>query len=77
VLFGPHGLRYRHPPQALLEVVCAMPSVSSVQITFHEHKPPGEHAMPPGGFRLAIVNCWDLQAGMVAREKLRAFFLKS
>jgi hypothetical protein len=52
-----------------------MPSVSSVQITFHEDKPPGQHAMPPGGFRLAIVNCFDLAQGRVAREKLRAFFL--
>ena len=60
VLFGPHGPRYRHPPQALVDEVRAMPSVSSVQITFHEDKPPDQHAMPPGGFRLAIVNCLDL-----------------
>jgi hypothetical protein len=26
--------------------------------------------MPPGGFRLAVVNGWDLQTGMVARERL-------
>ena len=40
VLFCPHGPRYRHPPQALVDEVRAMPSVSSVQITFHEDKPP-------------------------------------
>jgi hypothetical protein len=28
--------------------------------------------MPPGGFRLAIVNCWDLDAGLASREELRA-----
>jgi len=33
--------------------------------------------MPPGGFRLAIVNCFDLEHGRAAREKLRAFFLAS
>ena len=77
VLFGPHGPRYRHPPQALIDEVRAMPSVSSVQITFHADKPPGQHAMPPGGFRLAIVNCFDLAQGRAAREKLRAFFLAS
>jgi hypothetical protein len=55
--------------------VRATPSVSSVQITFHEDKPPDQHAMPPGGFRLAIVNCHDLEAGLAAREKLRTFFL--
>jgi hypothetical protein len=75
VLFGPHGPRYRHPPQALIDEVRAMPSVSSVQITFHEDKAPGHHAMPPGGFRLAIVNCLDLSAGERARERLRAYFL--
>jgi hypothetical protein len=75
VLFGPHGPHYRHPPQALLEEVCALPSVSSVQITFHEDKPPEQHAMPPGGFRLAIVNCHDLESGLAARQKLRSFFL--
>jgi len=74
VLFGPHGPRYRHPPQALTDEVRALPSVSSVQITFHEDKAPAQHAMPPGGFRLAIVNCHDLAQGRVAREKLRAFF---
>jgi hypothetical protein len=31
--------------------------------------------MPPGGFRLAIVNCFDLAEGRAARETLRAFFL--
>lgn len=77
VLFGPHGPRYRHPPRALVDEVRAMPAVSSVQITFHEDRAPDRHAMPPGGFRLAIVNCHDLAAGMAARDELRAFFLRS
>jgi hypothetical protein len=76
VLFGPHGKRYRHPPPELVARVRRMPGVSSVQIPFHEDKPPEQHAMPPGGFRLAIVNCWDLAAGRAARELLRAHFLK-
>lgn len=74
VLFGPHGPRYRHPPRAFADEILRMPSVSSVQITFHEDKAPGQHAMPPGGFRLAIVNCWDLNAGLAARERLSAYF---
>jgi hypothetical protein len=77
VLFGPHGPRYRHPPQALVDEVRAMPGVSSVQITFHEDWAPEKHAMPPGGFRLAVINCFDVQAGMKAREKLSEFFLMS
>ncbi len=32
--------------------------------------------MPPGGFRLAIVNGRDLGVGMAARERLRASFLQ-
>jgi len=75
VLFGPKDFRYRHPPRALVEEILRMPEISSVQITFHEDRAQEAHAMPPGGFRLAIVNCWDLQAGKKAREKLRAWFL--
>ena len=75
VLFGPHGVRYRHPSPAFVEDVLRMPSVSSVQITFHEDRDPEAHAMPPGGFRLAVVNAFDLEAGRAARERLKAHFL--
>jgi hypothetical protein len=51
-----------------------MPSVSSVQITFHQDLPPEQHAGPPGGFRLAIVKCWELEAGRAACERLHAYF---
>jgi hypothetical protein len=74
VLFGPHGPRYRHPPPALIAQVRELPGVSSVQITFHEDKEPEQHAMPPGGFRLAVVNATSLQAGLAGRELLRAHF---
>jgi hypothetical protein len=75
VLFAPHGPRYRHPPAALITQVRNLPGVSSVQITFHQDKEPDQHAMPPGGFRLAIVNAWDLQSGLAGRELLRTHFL--
>ena len=74
VLFGPHRRRYRHPPPAVVEEAKRMPSVTSVQITFHEDRGPERHAMPPGGFRLAIVNGFDLRAALSARERLRAYF---
>jgi hypothetical protein len=77
VLFSPHGRRYRHPPKALQDDIVAMPGVSSLQITFHEDWAPERHAMPPGGFRVAIVNCWDRAAGNAAREKLRSYFNQS
>jgi hypothetical protein len=77
VLFGPHGVRYRHPPPALLAQVKAIPEVTSVQITFHEDKEPACHAMPPGGFRLAVINARSREAGRAGRELLRAHFLAS
>jgi len=46
--------------------------VSSVQISFHEDRDPTHHSMPPGGFRLAVINAWTLDAGRAAREVLRA-----
>jgi hypothetical protein len=74
VLFGPHGRRYRHPPAAVVEKIGGMPGITSVQITFHEDRAPERHAMPPGGFRLAIVNGFDLRAALAARERLRECF---
>jgi hypothetical protein len=73
-LFGCHGREYRHPPAALVERVHRMPQVSSVQITFHADRPAAAHPMPPGGFRLAIVNCHDLGAGRAARALLAGAF---
>ncbi|MFM8532815.1 MAG: hypothetical protein ACKOEC_04405, partial [Acidimicrobiia bacterium] len=74
VLFMPHGRQYRHPPTDLQEQIAAMPGISSLQITFHQELDPARHAMPPGGFRVAIVNCWDRQKGNAARDRLRSFF---
>jgi hypothetical protein len=74
VLFEPHGPHYRHPSDAVVERVRRMPGISSVQITFHEDKDPGQHAMPPGGFRLAVVNAWSLAAGQAGRDVLRRDF---
>ena len=72
VLFGPGGRRYRHPPAEAVQTARHVPGVTSVQITFHEDRRPDSHSMPPGGFRLAVINGWDLQAGMRARAQLMA-----
>jgi len=74
VLFVPHGRHHRHPPADLQSEIVAMPGISSLQITFHEDWAAGRHAMPPGGFRVAIINCWDRAAGNAAREQLRSHF---
>lgn len=73
-LFGPHGRTYRHPPAEVLARVRGMEGVTSVQVTFHEDRAPAKHAMPPGGFRLAVVNCLDLDAGRAARAVLAGAF---
>ncbi len=75
VLFGPNGRRYRHPPAALVEDIKRTPGVTSVQITFHQDRAPERHTMPPGGFRLAIVNGFDLGQALAARARLKEFFL--
>lgn len=73
-LFGRHGVHYRHPPASAVKAVLATPGVKSLQITFHENRPPEAHAMPPGGFRLAIVNATSLEAGLAGRARIaRAF----
>jgi hypothetical protein len=75
VLFEPNGRRYRHPPAVLVDEVKAIPGVTSVQITFRDDQPPEEHAMPPGGFRVAVINGFDLGAAQAARERLHHHFL--
>src|SRR5215469_5169790 len=73
-LFGPHGHEYQHAPAELVQQVRSMPGVTSVQITFHTDRSAAAHPMPPGGFRLAIVNCVDLEAGRAARARLAQWF---
>lgn len=69
-LFARHGGGFGHPPSSLQAEVRAMPDVASLQVTFHEAKPSEDHAMPPGGFRLAVVNATSLEAARAARRKL-------
>jgi len=74
VLFGAHGRRWSIEP-GYVEALRATPGVSSIQITFDEGKPPDAHAMPPGGFRLAIVNCRSLALGRAVRARLKRAFV--
>jgi hypothetical protein len=74
VLFGAHGRRHRMLKPADYADLLGGADISSIQITFHGDKPPEAHAMPPGGFRLAIVNGWDLAAGQRARLTLEERF---
>lgn len=73
-LFGAHGPNYKRPDSGIVAELRQRPGVSSIQITFHDDKPARLHAMPPGGFRLSIVNCWDLEVGFAVRERLAVEF---
>jgi len=72
VLFGPHGRSYAYPSPAQLASYRAAPAVSSLQITFHADRPQRAHVMPPGGFRLAVINSGCLEAAL----RLRAWMAR-
>lgn len=75
ILFGPHGRDWRAPSaRRVAELRQSNRAISSIQITFDPKIPLAQHAMPPGGFRLAIVNCWDLRAGRAVRRQLAEEF---
>lgn len=74
VLFGPHGTSYAGVPAAELARFRQAPDISSVQITFDPERPMELHAMPPGGFRLAVINSWTLEAGCAVRTALAHLF---
>lgn len=74
VLFGPHGICYKHPPTAEVDELRTWPGIRSIQITFHEGRTAQSHSMPPGGFRLAIVNTSELVIGQAVRDRLARLF---
>jgi hypothetical protein len=74
VLFGPHGPRYVHPSPEMLAGYRETLGVSSVQITFFDDRPQDAHVMPPGGFRLAVINSFNLEAGLRLRETMACDF---
>ncbi len=73
-LFARHGQVPAHPSEALQKQIRALPHVSSLQITFYPAKRGEAHPMPPGGFRLGIINCKNLEAGLAARRLLATGF---
>lgn len=73
VLFGPSGVVPRIDAAAVAGLA-TIDGVSSIQITFDQAQPAETHAMPPGGFRRAIVNCWDLSVGIRVRCELQQLF---
>jgi hypothetical protein len=73
-LFAAHGQSVRHPAQTEQLRIRAMPDVTSLQITFFEDRDGDLHAMPPGGFRLGIINCTNLASGFASRREFATSF---
>ena len=46
-----------------------------VPSTFYEDRPPELRSMRPGGFRIAIVNCWNLDVGREVCKRLEGVVL--
>jgi hypothetical protein len=74
VLHGEHGPQYKKPDDKGVSEFLNWQGVSSIQLTFHDDKPSAMHSMPPGGFRLAVINCWNPDVGFKVRERLAAMF---
>jgi hypothetical protein len=74
VLFGPHARQYAFPPRELTSRIRGLDAVGSLQLTFHPDRPAASHHMPPGGFRLAVINVTELAAGLSARRELAQAF---
>jgi hypothetical protein len=74
VLFGANDVRWSYDPAAVPPLL-ARPGISTIQVTFEQECAPKVHANPPGGFRLAIANCWNLEAGLATRIDLKKLFV--
>jgi hypothetical protein len=73
-LFLKHGRVPPHPPEKLQKQIRAMTGISSLQITYFENRNHKDHPMPPGGFRLGLINAFDYEAGLAARDVLATGF---
>jgi hypothetical protein len=73
-LFAKHGQVPQHPADELQNTIRSLKDVASLQITFFPGKAGSAHPMPPSGFRLGIINCWNLEAGLNARKILATAF---
>lgn len=73
-LFAAHGSVPPHPSDERQTRIRNLPHISSLQITYYPSRTGEAHPMPPGGFRLGLVNCTDLDAGLEARQILAESF---
>ncbi len=72
-LFARHGAVPPHPSTAVQAHIRNLPHINSLQITYLLND--DSHTMPPGGFRLAVINATDFDAGVAARAELVKAFM--
>jgi hypothetical protein len=69
VLFMPHGVEWRLD-RAAASRLAKTPGIASIQVVIDNETPADQYSNPPGGFRVAVVNCWDLSVGRAVRAGL-------
>lgn len=75
VLFERRGRSHWKKPSAReIQSLLRLYKISSVQMPFDEEQPAEQHSMPPGGFRLAVINGFSLEECVKAREHLAESF---
>ena len=73
-LFADERFDYVVPAQEILDTIRSRTGISSLQITFDPEKANADHAKPPGGLRLVLINAWDYLAGMSALDEIAECF---
>jgi hypothetical protein len=75
ILFGRRGRsHWKKPLEYEIQSLLNLYNISSIQLPFHEGQPAEQHSMPPGGFRLAVINGFNLEECLRARERLAESF---
>jgi hypothetical protein len=70
ILTGTHGSGCAHPHADSLHAYEATVGVSSIQLPSFDEGPTAAEEMPPGGFRLAVINCFNREVGMRVRTAI-------
>ena len=74
ILTGTQGSGCAHPHADSLHAYEATVGVSSIQLPSFDEGRTGAKEMPPGGFRLAVINCFNREVGMRVRTAIAREF---
>lgn len=75
VLFAQRGRsRWKKPSNVEIQSLLRLYNISSIQLPFNEEQPAEQNSMPPGGFRLAVINGFSVEECLKVREHLAESF---